>query len=355
MRLRFAPALLLVAVALAGCAEDTPEPEPVPTEVKGPGTTEGITAEDAAKAPSWSIGDWFGHHIYFGPTDTEGSHINTVVVEAGPGGYLMLPDDPEVAKWEAAWDFPMLGQIGTSNLETTAFGVDWNVYKFPMRDGDTWTANVDPLFNGARELAITATFNPAISTPYGVFPGFDLVGVNATGEIELVTDFVPEIGWYSRLLYMDTSTPDPEDFVFNIRSMGRGANWNGTVHTAEARSVVEEFALSQPGDPTSYANAAHHATFTMSEEASELYGVVFALSATGRTAIDLFDPAQKHHQYEVQEADADPENANAIFEFVELPAVPGNWEYVRTQPGFVGAAFVWLWEITPGSYEFTSS
>ncbi len=354
MDLKIALACVLLVGSLAGCADDPPEPEPVPQEVEGPGAQAGLTAEDAALAPSWSVGDWFGHHIYFGATDTEGSHINTVVV-ANAGSYTMLPDDAEVAKWEAAWDFPMLGAIGTSDLGTTAFGSEWSIYKFPMRDGDTWTASVDPLFNGARELSITATFNPAISTPYGSFPGFDLVGVNATGEIELVTDFVPEIGWYSRLLYLDTSTPEPEDFVFNIRSMGRGANWNGTVHTAEARSVVQEFALSQPGDPTTYANAVHHATFTMSEEASELYGVVFALSATGRTAIDLFDPAQAHHQYEVQEADANPDNANAVFEFVELPAVPGNWEYVRTQPGLVGAALVWLWEITPDSYEFTSS
>ncbi len=350
MNARLIPTLMLIAM-LAGCADEPPAPEPVAEVDVGPGTAVALTADDAARAPSWDVGDWFGHHIYFGAQDTEGSHINTVVVEAG-GNYLMLPDDPEVAKWEAAWDFPMLGSIGKSDLGTTAFGSDWRIYKFPMRNGDTWTATVDPLFSGPRELTMTATFNPAISTPYGVFPGFDIIGVNATGGVELVTDFVPEIGWYSQLKYLDTTTADPEDFVFNIRSMGRGAGWNGTVHTAVARSVIQQQVLSSPDDPASYASALEHATFTVKAEAEELYGIIFALSASGRTAIDLVDPAQEHYQYEVTEADTVADNADAIFEFVELAAVPGDWQYFRSQPGLVGFTLVWLWEITFDSYEF---
>lgn len=340
---------LLIGVALAGCSDDG-GPDGATDPIDDDDTPHGprdlrteLTIDDAAPAPTWSVGDWFGHHIFFGAQDTAGTHINTIVVEDRGDSWLLAPDDPGMAKWEAAWDFPMLGSIG-KDMQTTAFASDWGIYQFPMQDGDTWTTTLDPLFQGPRELTLTATYNPSITTPYGNRPGFDIVGVNSNGTVELETDYVPEIGWYNQLSLYDLTTPAEEDHVIHVRAMGRGNNWTGTYYIDQAIPMtiwggfLTPFAADQSSPP-------HHESFTMSGDGYELYGIVGAGASVGVSSVNLIDPTGVRHAYDLTHTEPDPNAGGFLFEFVEIEAVPGQWELGWIGAGAVAFGFAWLWEI----------
>lgn len=351
--------LLVATVTLAGCTDDA-DPAPVVPESDDPfSLADGdglrdlrvdLTAEDELPAPSWKVGDWFGHHLFFGAEDTAGSHINTIIVAEGGNQWVLATDDVDVATWEAAWDFPMLGNLGKNDLSATAFGADWNIYKFPMADGDTWTSSIDPLFSGPREVTFTATFNPRIETPSGIRPGFDIVGVNADGVPEIATDYVPEIGWYSKLTLFDTSTEEPEDFVFDIIAMGRGENWTGTYYLNEAESLINwnGALFVNPDDPASSAQSTppHHESFSMSDGATSLYGVIGGGAMSGHSQFVFVDPAGSvNDDYAVADYSA-PSGPQQMFEFIDWPAQPGQWEFGWGGAGVVTWGFAVLFEIT---------
>lgn len=339
---------LLIAVALAGCASDDPDPDAdAPEATDDPDAVEApaLTAASSVEAPEWQVGDWFGHHVFFGAEDTSGTHINTVVVEDEGGSWLLATDDPEAAKWEAAWDFPMLGSIGKDDLGTTAFGAEWDLYDFPLTDGKSWDVTFNPLFNGPRELTLTATFDDAIETPYGVEAGFRIEGVNADGVTELETDYIPAIGWYSSLKYFDPSTEAPDDTILHVRAMGKGTDWTGTYLIDEAVPLVQWSGYLTPFDATG-SSPPHTQEFTMTDEGRELYGIVIAVASAGVSELVLTDPGGENHRYEAQHTEPDPEGSTTVFQFVELDPVAGTWQFTWAGAGAgVAVGVAQLWEI----------
>lgn len=341
-------ALFVSFVAFAGCAEEeVPEVEERPDEEAvladdGRDLRTDLRANDTLQRPEWALGDWFGHHIFFGTDDTEGSHINTVIVEDLGGSWRLAPDSMEAAKWEAAWDFPMLGEVSKATLATTAFGSDWDLFQFPLSDGKTWSATIDPLFNGERTITLTASYNAEISTPYGDRPGFDIIGVNETGATEVVTDFVPDIGWYSRLTLLDTSTEDEGDYIIHVNSMGFGNNWTGTYFLAEADEKISRQAYMTPFDPAG-SSPPEAAFFTMSQE-DELYGIVFLLAQGGTSDFVMTDPAGKEHTWKAQHAAA--QGSAQVFDFVDMEAQDGEWQWRWVGAGTVAVHFEQLFGIT---------
>lgn len=340
-------ALLAAATALAGCSGDEGTPDDPATPMDDDPSPP--TAASSVGAPAWAVGDWFGHHVFFGAEDAAGTHINTVVVEDQGDAWTLATDSDEVAKWEAAWDFPMLGRIAKADLGATAFGSQWGIYEFPMRNGNTWTSSIDPLFNGPRDVSFVATFNTGIETPYGIKPGFDILGTNSDGAIEIRTDYVPDIGWYSRLILFDTSTEAADDYILDVRAMGRGHDWTGTYFIDEARSVVSYEGYMTPFDPAT-SSPPEVAQFTMSEGADELYGIVIEVAVVGTSQVMLIDPNGGNQRIEATHLEPDVDGWAQSFEFVSVASVPGDWVFAWGGLGAFSLGIAWLFEITQNAY-----
>ncbi len=69
--------LALTSVAFAGCTESG-ETEAVATDgdIAPEPIEAGLNVDSVVAAPEWQVGDYFGHHIFFGSEDTEGEHID---------------------------------------------------------------------------------------------------------------------------------------------------------------------------------------------------------------------------------------------------------------------------------------
>lgn len=347
--------LLFAGLALAGCTDAPADAGMDGTADDDPTMPEdpGLTADSVVEAPQWEVGDYFGHHIFFGSEDTSGTHIDAVVVDVSGSEYTLVSDQREAARWESAWDFPMLGTIGKQHLETTAFSDDWNLYDFPLSDGKTWTATFNPLFSGPRELTMTATFDPAIPTVgQGKKEGFRIEGVNQDGAVELVTDYIPEIGWYSELTYVDrTTNPDAtdDDFVIRVWGMGQGSDWEGTTIVAEATPQVALGSCFAPLNQDGTLNqgclsAGAITSFMVEEETDELYGLTFLLAIAGHSRSDLLDPGFAAETHEATSTGL--EDVATVFEFQRVvDPEPGQWTHKWDGEGFVSVGSTQLWSI----------
>ncbi len=345
---------LLLASALAGCSDDPPasqRPSPgtgAAPSLAGPG---GQAPAPAMEAPKWNVGDWWGHHVYFGPDDQEGSHYNVIMVENSGGKALLAADDPVAAEEHAIFDFPILGEFGPG-IDGTAFGGAWKIFDFPLSDGHTWRTSLTiPDFESfqdhAFDVEFTATYNPEIPTLQGPKPGYEIVGATPDGLLLLSHDYVEEIGWYANFALFNFLTDDPLDFYFSSKSMGFGQNWTGTYYLDEARALVEHFSAIFPDneDPAESTVAPKpHASFTVSDDATYLYGWIFSFAFAGAHETILIDPAHESHQYTATGA---PEGFE--FDFWNMDAIPGQWEIGTLGAGVAAGGGAFLWEIVEGT------
>ncbi len=354
--------VVLVVTALSGCTDDaaeTPTVEPdggfqISTEDGLRDLREDLTIDDAAPAPEWKVGDWWGHHFFFGSEDTAGSHINTVIVEDRGNDWFLATDDSEVAMWESTWDFPMLGTLSKSDLSTTAFDLPWQLYQFPMSHGDTWDFEVSTLSAaGNLQATIEAVYNPSIATPYGNKPGFDLIGTNSDGVVVVESDYVPAIGWYSQLTVYDPTTEDPEDFAIRILSMGFGEDFEGVYYVHEAEQKIYDFWYVTPFD-ASNSSPPHSESFTIGDSSDTVYGAILVIAGGGTSMAGLVDPNGEAETWQVQHLENDEEGAGA-FGWIEAASVPGDWNFGWAGAGAFSAAFVAIWEITEHTFIFEPS
>jgi hypothetical protein len=370
--------LLLTSLAFAGCTDDSIDSGVKDADsidaAEGDGRSEELlNADSIVEAPEWALGDYFGHHVFFGDGDNAGTHIDSVIVDESGDDWILKSNNKDASKWEATWDMPMLGAISKDGLETTAFTSDWNIYDFPLTDGKQWTANFNPLLRGARDLTLTATFDNQLQTErQGSMVGYKIIGINEAGAVELMTDYIPEIGWYSEVIYVDrTTNPDATDdeFVIQIYAMGQGSDWTGTIIEATAdekllfTGCVAPPAQSEPAalstycyDGSSAQQPPHYETFTVSEEAAEIYGIYFILAISGQSRMDLIEASETpgngvRHSNEVQSNS--PEDAESEQDFYELVNPPaGEWTMKWTGAGFVVVGHSQLWEIQYSEIEF---
>lgn len=350
-------ATLAALAGLAGCAGDPPAQEPAAAADPQVLLADGATVLDgnaslAAPAP-WSVGDWFGVHVLFGAQDTEGVHYNTVVVEETAEAWTLATDNQAAAKEEAVFDLPILGEFRKADLGTTGLGGRWDLLQFPLSDGATWTSTValdpqDPE-GGTLDLEFEARFNDGIATSSGAKPGYDIRAVDADARQVLSFDYVPGLGWFTRFVIFDTSTEDPVDFFISARSMGAGDGWTGAYYLDTATALVQDFGIVgvDPGNPTSpYAQPSQPVQFTVSADATYLYGFVFAFSFAGANEVVLVDPAGGARAYQSYNAGIAGEDAEAQ---IDEPAMPGAWKLVNNGAGVVAGGGAFLWEITETS------
>lgn len=346
--------LSLLTASVAGCVEQPlATPLASPTSSEGPGTvaSSAWTASDEAPAPAWNVGTWFGHHVFFGAADNEGQHYNTIVTSTDGEHYFLASDDDAAAKDEAAFDIPILGPVRKTDLRVTGLGGEWDFFRFPMKDGLTWTSTftVDmPDEYRSYELTHVAKFNPAIETPYGPRPGWDIEAHTADHQRLLFYDYVPDLGWYAHLFVYELETPDETDFVFHVMSMGRGTGWTGSYFAYESKPLLQAirgFAPSQnfPPEvpPEPFIEPEPLMTFTMDEGSTSLFGFIFAVAFVGVAQLVLIDPNGDLHEFR---AVGTPEGEDGGD--VEYPAVPGEWRLVSVGAGAVWIEAAFLWQLT---------
>lgn len=365
-----APLLVLafVAVTLSGCvADDAPvvddasladttiEPQYITEE--GRDLKLEMLAEDVIAKPTWQLRERFGIHLYFGPDDRSGTHLNAVVVEETASEWMLATDSRAAAKEHAVWDYPIFGAIQREDLGATFFGYDWDIFSFPMKTGDTWTNVITmPRFEseGVDEWTVTftATYSATIETTEGVRPGLVIVGVTAEGETLIETDYVPAIGWFGNFKFYDMSTEATDDLMFRAISMGHELGWTGTYYVAESEEKVNVFNYAglgpEGGDPV-VAQPSPRTTFTMSETSDTLYGIMVSFAFAGVHELILIDPNQEQYEYRAVPEGAD--EAAVVFEMISLESVPGEWTVIMAGAGGAAGGVVQLHEITTSSFD----
>lgn len=357
MAIRYIIPLGLLAALLSGCAGSDPDPAQDPGAPQALAGTSDLSllatldANSSLAAPvPWAVGDWFGVHVFVGMEDTQGVHYNTIVVEETTDTWVLASDDAGAAKQEAAFDFPILGPFRKADLGTSGLGGRWDLLKFPLADGATWSSTValdpeDPS-GGNLKLEFEATFNDRIPTADGPKPGYDIVAVDADARQVLAFDYVPAMGWFTRFQIFDTATEDPLDYFIAARSMGTGHNWRGTYYLDTATPVLQHFNIIgvDPEDPTSpYLEARPYAAFTVSEGATYLYGFIFSFSFTGAHDVILADPANQPREFRSYNVGVAGEGADAT---IDEAAMPGEWQLLTVGAGVVAGGGAFLWEIT---------
>ncbi len=333
--------VLLLVFALSGCAQapDDLVVDDVPLPVDLPVEELNVTGE----APSWDVGDWHGHHVFLGNGDNEGFHINSIVTEAN-GGYFLATDDADFAKLEGAYDVPQLGAV-SADLSTQAFGGEWDLYAFPITDGKTWVGrtHLDVFGEQAYDIEFEATFNPAIKTVTGTYPGYDILGTVA-GVPLIETNYVPAIGWYSVLVYYDITTEEPEDYFFRVISMGFGDGWTGTYYVGVADEAVAAQANMHPSGDGFTVDANPYNTFLMRDEHTDLFGFAYAYAYAGAATLELIAP--DNTRYTVQVTETSGQDAAVAQEFVDIPAQAGEWRVAMANAGVAAGAGAFLWSVT---------
>jgi hypothetical protein len=338
----------ILAIGIAGCIE-APQAPISTVQPPAPASTVPSTAfgaDQAVNAPTWNIGTWFGHHVFFGAEDTEGEHYNTIVVSRNETAYLLASDDDEAARQEAAFDIPILGAIGREHLKTTGLGGEWDFFRFPMKDGLTWDSVLRIAPQGTEEvfdITHVAAYSPAINTPYGPRPGFKITGT-VDGQPFLAYDYVPDLGWYAHLFVYNILTDEEGDFVFHSMSMGRGEGWTGEYYLYEGKTLLELFggaAVSTSVPPEAYLEPQPYATFTMDESSTLLYGFLVAVAVAGAHEIILLDPDGTAHEVRAIGAPADVQGGD-----LALPAVGGDWSLLSLGAGAAWFEVAFLWQLT---------
>jgi hypothetical protein len=354
MSARLLVALLGTALALSGCAGKeagvADDPSTDAASALAAAGEAGTTLTELAAPEPWAVGDWFGVHVFFGTEDTEGIHYNTIVVEETSDAWVLATDNQQAAKEEAVFDLPILGEFRKADLGTSGLGGRWDLLKFPLSDGATWSSTValDPeaADGGALELEFEATYNAAIATPTGAKAGYDIVAVDADARPVLSFDYVPAVGWFTRFVILDTTTEDPADFFISARSMGTGDGWTGTYYLDTSEALVQHFSIVgvDPEEPQApYVQPNPQAAFTVGEGTTYLFGFVFSFSFAGAHDVVLVDPAGQPREYRSYNGVLAGEDTEM---FVDEPAIPGEWRLAAAGAGVVAGGGAFLWSIT---------
>lgn len=337
--------LLAAALLLAGCA-DTSEPAPIEEEPTIHSDPQNVTLQ----APVWQVGDYFGHHLYFGAQDTDGYHIDVILDREEGNNWHFVTDDPEVAKFEEVLDVPITGTLSKTDLDTGAFGGAWELYDFPMFDGKTWTGTVQYDFFGSHDVTFTATYSEDVTLFQEGRPGFDIVGVNANGTIVVETDYDPSFGWYNELLVYSDAGPE-EDFIFRTMHMGWGHNWTGTAYEYEAElSINDAGQMIAPAGPSGLQNVAQPLTRTITDESTHLMILQYCFAVGGANDARLRAPSGAEYDCQAVDVPSSPDPASwggtGFGDFYEIPHETGDWVYNRASAGFVAGGGLELWILT---------
>lgn len=178
--MRLLPALLLLATALAGCSDGDGEEH----DGHAMGTDPGIAP---AEAPAWSLGD---HWTY---QDSLGSTYSLVVAEDAGGDWVLLPNDKQLARFDAQFDISFVGNIRKADLAGDQGGTRIQFFDFPLHHGKTWTTQWD---GENRHVAAEAM-------PDGTYHIIAHVAGNEQGDQHASYRYDPAVGFFTMLTFYD--------------------------------------------------------------------------------------------------------------------------------------------------------
>jgi hypothetical protein len=195
-------------------------------------------------------------------------------------------------------------------------------------------------------LTFTATFDPAIDTPYGRRPGFDVVGTSSDGIVVVDSDYVPAIGWYSLFEYFD---PASGELQMRVRSMGYGEGWQGTYYIDEARHLLaSDDAVGVSEDGSASTEWQPQAAFTVSGDATYLVGYYYCWAFSGVWQTFLLDP--ENTRYECP-AHAAPLSAAGDGAFLDIDAIAGQWRWASLGAGVAAGGGIEMWEVVEHAFQ----
>lgn len=352
--------LLLAGGALAGClgqedASNMPLPSAANAAQPAIVTDDGrdlrfqLQPRDEVKAPTWSVADHFGVHVFFGLADEDGEHFDTVVVEADNDGYLLAAADQQIAKIHSLIDLPILGSVRADNLATTGLGGDWALYDFPLYDGKTWTGDfwvTYDEFNGeAVPVTFQTTYAPEIPGFAGTLPGYKITATMEDGFVLAAYDYVPAIGWFNEFIEYELDSEDG-DYVFRATSMGAGPDWTGTCYVDESAEALVVFSdvILDPSGPMAEPNP--HGSFDVAEEADYVFGIMYAYAFSGVSNAILMDPEGNMYDERV----VAPASGSGSGSFFDLPSVPGTWRFFAGSAGVASGAGAQFYTIQENAF-----
>jgi hypothetical protein len=336
--------VLLLAMALAGCAAKTPAPTADATNPTGTMSPAAMGAMPGM-APHWKVGQWWSHHWYFSPQDTTGFMVKAIVVSNGTDGYRLATDEVIDAASHAAFYFHDQGTMGPDWVARDfggGFQFPW--YSFPLSDGKTWTAHEENLDFNLNKLSqdLTLTAHTINGTP----GAFSIQAKNADG-VRAQYDYQPSIGWFSEYRGFDPKDPDPTHYNVRMVNEGMGQGWTGTYYTAKADFLLNTLVYVSPAGAS---QEQPPSTFTITAQHTNVMAIPFVFAAAGASQAELVAPDNQHWDaYVVADAMGAPVT-QAQPGMVFVPAVPGDWRFETLGGGaFVGGGGCFAWGITMAS------
>lgn len=183
------------ATLLAGCLV------PVPG-VLGPSHAE----EEPADRPGWQEDDWWSFRVEV----PDGGHAAStfVVHEAGPDGYQLGSN-----RSNGFFGIPFHGDVD-QDLNPKVAGERWEMFRFPLEDGDSWTQR----FLG--HVVTTSVEAAEVPGPEGALDGYRLTAEAYGAPIATYT-YTPETGWLTSFTLRDPETGEPLAWA-NLTDQGTG-------------------------------------------------------------------------------------------------------------------------------------
>lgn len=217
-------ATVLLALPLAGCADNGPTDGDDGETPTGP---------PAAAIPRWNLGDAWTYKVrtFEFPETTS----TMLVYDDDGNNYHIGVTEEQQALVHALFNVnPQLGRIQKGNLAVYEAGEPRAMYRFPITDGDTWQTDLFVSIHGGR-LNAEATWSDAIATGLGPKPGYEIVATNGQG-FEVRYDYIPEIGWFSKLHVTDADGT----VLHDLRVTGHQRERAGTAYFVRGDDLFEE-------------------------------------------------------------------------------------------------------------------
>lgn len=155
--------MMLGVVTLAGCAEETPEPEPAVDEPVGPQYVDetrnttvdavGLPRDPPAPgernfsvAPTWRLGEWWKYRVSDVFTGAE-REVYRIVAGTEHGNYLVGFPADDFSNDVLVLHVPGYGDIIADDLSYSAHDVPYLPVRFPIFEGDSWTTDFESTAN----------------------------------------------------------------------------------------------------------------------------------------------------------------------------------------------------------------
>jgi hypothetical protein len=346
------PRLLLAAAlvaALAGCSDapaatgtDPAADAADAANGAGPGHSADGMAHAEQAAPAWQVGQWWDHHWYFGPQDTQGFMVKAIVVGNDSAGWRLATDEAIDAASHAAFYFHDQGTMGPDWSVRDfggAFQFPW--YSFPLHDGKTWTAHEENLDFNLQKLSQQLTLK---ATAINGTPGAFSIEARAPDGLRALYDYQPSIGWFSEYRAYAGGATDPAQYNLRMVDEGHGRGYAGTVYTATADFLLDTASTVAPTAP---AAPAPPASFTVTESHTDVLAIPFVFAAAGASTAELAAPDGRHWEaYQVTDhtgSVVQGQQPGIVF----VPAAPGDWRFATAGAGaFVAGGGCFAWGIT---------